>query len=508
MCADGRKAMVQSSGVSRQHHRSHVDVGHERAVRGEAHFRFAGGARGQIQDRRIVHAHFAANALEQAGIFLESARADFAEARERQGFLIAIGRPGEQHPANRETFGAGRLLQSSHSFRVLGEDHARFAGPQVVDLIGQRITGIERRRNGARGHDAQIGQIKFRAGLRVKRHDIAPADAGRVQTAGDLLRDAAILGPSVGPVVAFAFRLVQRRLVAPGMGGLLQHRPDRAFTHRKDASTRLCPHNRSMPFEKELDLAREAVQMAAGIARRLQPEIVTEMKPDDSPVTQADRACEQAIAEMIGRAFPDDGILGEEGARAQSSTGRTWIVDPIDGTRDFVRGNPLWANLIALEQDGEVVLGVVHLPNLGWLCHGVKGGGAFRNGQRMRISQRTAVEDSVVCANDYRSFAKTPFAGRLLPWLARFWSVRGMGGAADAMMVSAGEAEVWIEPHAKAWDFAPIKIIAEEAGARYFTFRGTSSIYDGNAVVCVPALEAEVRALVDESRVLAGVNAR
>ncbi len=259
-----------------------------------------------------------------------------------------------------------------------------------------------------------------------------------------------------------------------------------------------------MALEKELDLAREAVQMAAGIARRLQPEIVTETKADDSPVTQADRECERAIAELIRRTFPDDGILGEEGARAESRTGRKWIVDPIDGTRDFVRGNLLWANLIALEQDGEVVLGVAHLPCLGWLCHAVKGGGAFRNGQRMRISQRTSIEDSVVCANDYRSLAKTPFADRLLPWLARFWSVRGVGGAADAMMVSAGEAEVWLEPHAQAWDFAPIKIIAEEAGARYFTFRGTSSIYDGSAVVCVPPLEAEVRALVDESRASAG----
>ena len=469
-------------------------------VRGEAHLRLARCARGQIEDRRIVGAHFVANALEQAGIFLHCARAHIAQAGQRQGFLVAIGRPGQQNPVNRKTFGPGRLLQRAHGFRILGKDHPRFAGPEVVDLIGQRVTRVERRRNGPRRHDAQVGQIEFGAGLRVKRDDIAPANAGSVQPAGDLTGNLAILSPCVRAVMAFALRLVQRRFLAPAMGSLLQHRPDRAFTHRKDANIRPYPDNVSMALEKELDLAREAVRMAAGIARRLQPEIVMEMKADDSPVTQADRECERAIADLIGRAFPDDGILGEEGARAESRTGRKWIVDPIDGTRDFVRGNLLWANLIALEQDGEVVLGVAHLPCLGWLCHAVKGGGAFRNGQPMRISPRTTIEDSVVCANDYRRLAQTPFADRLLQWLAGFWSVRGMGGAADAMMVSAGEAEVWIEPHAQAWDFAPIKIIAEEAGARYFTFRGTSSIYDGSAVVCVPALEAEVRALVDESR--------
>jgi fructose-1,6-bisphosphatase/inositol monophosphatase family enzyme len=233
----------------------------------------------------------------------------------------------------------------------------------------------------------------------------------------------------------------------------------------------------------------------------MQPGVVPESKPDESPVTEADRECERAIAGMLESAFPGDGIFGEEGARAESRTGRRWIIDPIDGTRDFVRHNPLWANLIALEEGGEVVLGVVHLPVLGWLCHGVKGGGAFRNGQRMRVSARTAIEDSVLCANDQRSLARAPFADRLLAWMARFWAVRGLGGAADAMMVSAGEAEVWIEPHAKPWDYAPIKVIAEEAGARFFSFRGAASIYDESGVVCVPALEDEVRGfLVEEHR--------
>ena len=125
-----------------------------------------------------------------------------------------------------------------------------------------------------------------------------------------------------------------------------------------------------------------AAKKAAGLALQYQPNIVAETKPDKSPVTQADRECEQMIARMLSEAFPDDGILGEEGARAESRSGRRWIIDPIDGTRDYVRGNPLWANLIALEADGDVVVGVVNLPVLGKLYIASRGGGAYCNGSR------------------------------------------------------------------------------------------------------------------------------
>ena len=249
-----------------------------------------------------------------------------------------------------------------------------------------------------------------------------------------------------------------------------------------------------MPFDEELAVAREAANAAAGLALRMQPGIVAEVKPDDSPVTEADRQCEQLIVERIRRAFPGDGILAEEGSSAESANGRKWIVDPIDGTRDYVRGLPLWANLVALEQDGRIVLGVVNLPCLGWFCHATAGGGAWRNGERLHVSGRTRIEESVVCANAWRSLSDLPSHARLLEWISRFWAVRGMGGAADAMMLAAGEVEVWIEPVAKPWDNAPLKIVGEEAGAVFFNLRGGSDIYSGSGVLCVPALEAEVRA--------------
>jgi histidinol-phosphatase len=237
----------------------------------------------------------------------------------------------------------------------------------------------------------------------------------------------------------------------------------------------------------------EAAKRAAELALEFQPNIVAETKSDNTPVTQADRECERTIARLLSEAFPEDGILGEEGARAESRSGRRWIIDPIDGTRDYVRGNPLWANLIALEAAGDVVVGVVNLPVLGKLCTASRGGGAYSNGKRMQASAKTTVEESVLCVNGYDRLAKTPFRARLLDWMERFWSVRGLGGPADAVMVAAGQAEVWIEPAASPWDFAPHKVILEEAGARYLNIDGGSTIYAGNCIGCAPGLEQEVR---------------
>jgi len=250
------------------------------------------------------------------------------------------------------------------------------------------------------------------------------------------------------------------------------------------------------PWSKELDVAVAAAKEAAELALRWQPNIVAETKADNSPVTQADKECERLIARRLSEAFPGDGLLGEEGARGESTNGRKWIIDPIDGTRDYVRGNPLWANLIALEAEGDVAVGVVNLPMLGKLYSASRGGGARMNGSGMQVSSKTSVEDSVLCVNGYDKMANLPFRERLLDWMARFWAVRGLGGAADAMMVASGQAEVWIEPVASPWDFAPLKVILEEAGARYLNMDGGSSIYAGNAIGCAPGLEQEVRRLL------------
>ena len=211
-----------------------------------------------------------------------------------------------------------------------------------------------------------------------------------------------------------------------------------------------------------------AAKKAAELALYHQPNIVAETKPDKSPVTQADRECERMIARILSEAIPDDGILGEEGANAEGCSGRRWIIDPIDGTRDYVRGNPLWANLIALEADNDVVVGVANLPVLGKLYSASRGTGAYCNASRIRASGKTSIEESVLCVNGYDKISKTSYGERLLDWMSRFWAVRGLGGAADAMMVASGQAEVWIEPSASPWDFAPLKVILKKP-ARVFS---------------------------------------
>jgi histidinol-phosphatase len=249
-------------------------------------------------------------------------------------------------------------------------------------------------------------------------------------------------------------------------------------------------------WSNELDVAITAAKRAAELALGYQSGIVAETKPDKSPVTRADRECERLIAGILKDAFPDDGVLGEEGSCLESRNGRKWIIDPIDGTRDYVRGNPLWSHLIALEAEGEVVAGVVHLPVLGNLYMATRGGGAHRNWTPIQASSKTTVAESVLCFNAFGKLQRTRFKDGFLDWMAQFWAVRGLGGAPDAMMVASGQAEIWIEPSAAAWDFAPLKIILEEAGARFWNFDGGSSIYAGNCFACAPGLEAEARRFV------------
>jgi histidinol-phosphatase len=245
-------------------------------------------------------------------------------------------------------------------------------------------------------------------------------------------------------------------------------------------------------WSREIEVAVQAARKAAELALRYQPNVVAETKPDNSPVTEADRECERLIARLLSEAFPEDGLLGEEGTRIESRSGRRWIIDPIDGTRDYVRGNPLWGNLIALEEGNEVVAGVVNLPMLGNLYSAWRGGGALQNGSPICVSSKSSMDEAVLCMSAFNKLEGTPLKSRMLDWMARFWAVRGLGGATDAMMVASGQAEIWIEPHASPWDFAPLKVIVEEAGGRFLNFDGGSSIYAGNCIVCAPAFEPEV----------------
>ncbi len=254
---------------------------------------------------------------------------------------------------------------------------------------------------------------------------------------------------------------------------------------------------RHMGLERELEVGRAAVARAAELALEIRARgLQAESKPDGSPVTQADRECERLLARLIQEAFPDDGLLGEEGTVKASRSGRRWIMDPIDGTRDFVRGSPLWGVLLGLEIGGQVAAGVAHLPGLGEQYFAARGAGAYRNDNRIRVSAISSASSAVLCINGLDKMSGQPFAKNLVDWMGKFWAVRSMGGTLDAMLVASGRAEIWIEPSVKEWDLAAPKVIVEEAGGRFFNFDGGSSIYGGNCVACPPGIEKELRRFV------------
>jgi histidinol-phosphatase len=249
-----------------------------------------------------------------------------------------------------------------------------------------------------------------------------------------------------------------------------------------------------MAYQHELTIGAEIARKAGGLALKIREgNIQVESKSDESPVTIADRECEKLIVAELQRAFPEDGLLGEEGASRESSNGRRWIIDPIDGTRDFIRGTGAWSVLIGLEEREKVIAGVAYFPSTGEMFSAARGEGAFWNGESMKSSGIRNKSEALLCCNGLGFMHRYPFAPDLLDWISEFWTVRSMGGCLDAMLVATGRADAWVEAQAKPWDLAPLKIIAEEAGCAAFDFAGEDTIYGGNYVICVPALADEIK---------------
>ncbi|MBX9604085.1 MAG: hypothetical protein K2X35_23985 [Bryobacteraceae bacterium] len=252
-----------------------------------------------------------------------------------------------------------------------------------------------------------------------------------------------------------------------------------------------------MAFEIELMLAIDTAHRAADLARQHQERGVNpERKSDSSPVTIADRECELLIASALENAFPLDGVLGEEGAAKDSRSGRRWIIDPIDGTRDFIRGTPLWCVLIALEAAGEVQLGVAHVPGLGITSWAVRGGGAYRDGSPLRVSAVSDPQQAFVSLNGLDRLVAGPLWNHLGGFAARSWGVRSLGGTPDALLLAEGALDAWIEPKVAPWDLAAVQVIIEEAGGVFGNFEGSRGIYAGSAWAATPGLAPVLRALL------------
>lgn len=244
----------------------------------------------------------------------------------------------------------------------------------------------------------------------------------------------------------------------------------------------------------EIQFARRLAAAAGENARQIRARgIAAEAKADASPVTIADRDNERMMREAIEAEYPHDGILGEEGSSKTGTSGRRWILDPIDGTRDFVRGNRFWCVLIGLEEDGETQVGVAHFPLLGETYWAVHGEGAWMNEERLHAAATARLDQAVFCPSGMHVAQAAQYAALVMDLNQRVWASRCFGGALDACLVAAGKADIWFEPKVEPWDLAPLRLIVEEAGGAFLALDGSRSIYSGSALACAPGLEREAR---------------
>lgn len=248
------------------------------------------------------------------------------------------------------------------------------------------------------------------------------------------------------------------------------------------------------------ELLQFAVELARGAGDitldyfRKKPETTT--KSDGSYVTIADRQAESYLREEIAKRFPDDGVLGEEEGESQGSSGRRWIVDPIDGTFAFVHGVPFYGVLIALEIEAELSVGVVNMPALGELVSAAKGVGCFLNGEPARVSKTAEMKDALLLATDFTSCAKYGF-GRAAELLqARAKTSRTWGDCYGYVLVATGRADVMLDPVMNLWDCAPLLPIMEEAGGTFTDWRGLRTASGGNAIATNGVLFDEVMNLL------------
>lgn len=234
----------------------------------------------------------------------------------------------------------------------------------------------------------------------------------------------------------------------------------------------------------------------AALAYFRRPGLMVEWKGDDSPVTRADREAEAAIRTVIRTALPDDAWLGEETGEEGGGSGRRWIVDPIDGTRNFVRGIPLWATLVACEEEtpqgSQVIAAAVFIPALGERYDAIRGGGARCDGRPIRVSSLTTIDQALFCYESVNWFEKFHLRKVFDDLCTHSALSRGICDAYGHMLVASGRAEIVVEPHLSVWDVAATSLIVEEAGGRFSALDGTPSIRAGNAVVTNGALHNDV----------------
>jgi histidinol-phosphatase len=236
-------------------------------------------------------------------------------------------------------------------------------------------------------------------------------------------------------------------------------------------------------MHKDLVLALELADLADAITmeRFRAADLVVETKPDLTPVTEADRAVEQVLRKRIAEERPGHGVVGEEFG-ADGGGGSRWIIDPIDGTKNYLRGVPVWATLIALEREGRVEVGVVSAPALHRRWWAARGEGAFVDGRPIHVSRIAELSDAVLSHASFTSWEEHGLGEQFLTLVRGCWRTRGFGDFWSHMLVAEGVADLAVEPEVEVWDLAAPQVIVEEAGGRFTDLGGTPTPAGGSVV--------------------------
>jgi len=226
-------------------------------------------------------------------------------------------------------------------------------------------------------------------------------------------------------------------------------------------------------YEVALTAAHEAGQFALGY---FDQGIAVEWKPDASPVTMADKGAEQLLRKTLLGKFPNDGFLGEEFGDTLGSSGYRWIIDPIDGTRSFVRGIPIWATLVGLEYKGELIAGVVYIPAWKQTFRALRGDGAFRDERKIRVSDVNTIDKAHVYYSSISWFNKSGHDKQFLNLVSLTERQRGFGDFYGFVMIAQGSGEIMVEHGVHAWDLGALVPIVEEAGGKLTAWDGKLDI--------------------------------
>lgn len=254
---------------------------------------------------------------------------------------------------------------------------------------------------------------------------------------------------------------------------------------------------KQLPIETVVEFAQEAAWQAGRVTLGyFQSGITAERKADNTPVTVADKAAEQKLRELITRYWPDHNVVGEEFGNTDTGSPYTWIIDPIDGTKSFMSGVPIYSNLLALTDGEKALVGVANFPALNEMVHAVRGGGTWWNGRRVHTTTVDKLTDARLLTSDLNTFGQYGYTAAWQRLVDATWIQRTWGDSYGYILVATGRAEVMVDPVMALWDTGPLGVILEEAGGTFTDWKGSPTIHAGESIATNGVLFEQVMAVV------------